>query len=126
MSDGVILLVENHFIMRNILRKYLAGLPCRVVESANGMDALDKLSRLADVTCVIMDITMPRMDGLQTAARLRSLPHHTETPILFCTAMSPQRISFPDWLNNYGLLNKPFDKQQLLTLLNNILPMKDA
>ena len=65
----------------NGIRK--GGLQERVDSCFNGLDALDYAAG-ADYDVIILDIMMPRMDGLEVVRRLRS--GGNSTPVLFLTA----------------------------------------
>jgi len=79
-----ILLADDHPVVRQGLKTLLEGHPgWQIVgEAADGVEALDKADRLQpDV--VVLDVTMPRMNGLETCRRLRQKVPDLE--ILFVT-----------------------------------------
>jgi DNA-binding NarL/FixJ family response regulator len=89
-----ILLVDDHPIVRQGLRTLLEGRPGWEVvgEASDGLEALDKVDNLQpDV--VVLDVTMPRMNGLE-ACRLIQQKQKTSGPeVLFVTQHdSPQMM----------------------------------
>jgi DNA-binding NarL/FixJ family response regulator len=70
-----ILIVDNSGMVRASLRKFLEQeMGFKVCgEASDGLDALEKVPQL-EPDLVILDLAMPRMNGLQAARKLRSLP----------------------------------------------------
>ncbi len=81
--EGVIrvLLVDDHTILREGVRALLAGEPEIVVvgEAADGQEAVDKVEALRP-DIVLMDMVMPRMNGLEATARIRQ--RHSDVKVL--------------------------------------------
>jgi PAS domain S-box-containing protein len=103
----------NLMIAEEILRN--AGL---VVETAcNGQQALEKL-RDGAYDLVLMDLQMPRMDGLQATRALRGQPGYRATPVVGLTASA--MISERDDCLAAGMddvLTKPYEPEQLLAVV---------
>jgi two-component system response regulator NreC len=78
-----VLLADDHGIVRRGLRSLLeseAGLSI-VAEAADGLEALRLCEEHAPDT-LIVDIAMPKMNGIEVAARVQKLPHPPEVIIL--------------------------------------------
>lgn len=83
---ALILVVDDEPDIRALLRILLEKEGWRVAEAADGKEAVDYVNAHAqEVSLVVMDIMMPEMDGISTAAALRDM---TDAPILFLTARS--------------------------------------
>ena len=82
-----ILIVANSDMVRASLRKFLGREPGFNVcgEAVDGLDALEKVPQL-EPDLVILDLAMPRMNGLQPARKLRSLP--VNIPVILFTMYS--------------------------------------
>ena len=102
-----ILVVDDEADIRSLLRILLEEEGYRVLEAADGREAVETVTaRAGEISLAILDILMPGMDGFETAEKLRGL---TDAPILFLTACS----SDEDKSRAYGsggddLINKPF------------------
>lgn len=78
----VVLVVEDHedtcFLLNCLLELY----GCRVVEAKDGEDAV-RLAADARPDLVLMDISLPRLDGLAATLRMRQMPALQGVPIIF-------------------------------------------
>ena len=116
-SKPVVLIVEDHDDTREMLQLILTIYGCRVLAAVNGDDAI----RLAEKTLpdlVLMDMKMPRLDGLSLTRAIRSHPTLSKVPIVAMTGMvTPQ---FHREAVNAGCddcLDKPIDFERLEKLV---------
>lgn len=106
-----ILLVEDHVELSRWLAKALRDAHLTVECAGNGADA-DSLLLTQDYALVILDLTLPKMDGLEVLKRLRG--RGNKTPVLILTA----RSGLNDRVNGLNLgaddyLAKPFELAEL-------------
>lgn len=80
-----ILVVDDVLENRAMLLEELATLGFVTVEASNGMEALEVVARVRP-DLVVMDLTMPVMDGLEATRRLRSSPQTAALPIIATSA----------------------------------------
>ena len=106
-----ILVVEDERDLNRILTKTLTAEGYSVDACFDGLEALDYLSG-AEYDVIVLDVMMPRMDGLELLSRLRS--QGDETPVIFLTAKDavPDRVKGLD-LGADDYLVKPFSFEEL-------------
>ncbi len=110
-----ILVVEDEKRLNRIISEALEDEGYSVDNCFNGLDALDYAAG-ADYDVIILDIMMPRMDGLEVVRRLRS--GGNSTPVLFLTARDSvaDRVTGLESGGDYYLV-KPFDFQELMAVV---------
>jgi len=113
-----ILLVEDDIRLAEMLSEYLGEAGFRVTVAGNGAVALQQLASM-DHAAVVLDLTLPDMDGLDICRRLRS---KSDTPVLMLTARgdaTDRIVGLEIGADDY--LPKPFQPRELLARLRAIL-----
>ncbi len=85
-KSSLILIVDDDMFMRKILVRYLERERYRVVEAANGMEAL-KIYQEFQPDVILLDAMMPVLDGFECCLQLQHLPNGDHTPVLIITAL---------------------------------------
>ncbi len=117
-----ILAVDDSASMRQVLAQALARAGYRVLEAADGLQALETL-RAHPVDAVITDQNMPRMDGLALTCALKADPQHRHVPVLVLTTESDEAVkSAARAAGATGWLRKPFDPERLVAVLEKVAP----
>ena len=79
-----VLYVEDSPQNRDIVRRYLQG-EYEILEAADGEHGLERAKReMPDI--VLMDLSLPRMDGWETTQRIKATPHLAHVPVIALTA----------------------------------------
>ena len=72
--SGVVLLVEDEALVRQVAVRILEGLGCTVLQAEDGVDAVEVFKRSTEsLTLVILDMVMPRMDGEEAFHKMREI-----------------------------------------------------
>ena len=89
--SGRVLVVDDNKVIRQLIRVNLELEGLEVVTAADGAECLDVVHQVRpDV--VTLDVVMPRLDGLRTAARLRADPRTRDMPLAIVSACSHPEI----------------------------------
>lgn len=116
-----ILLVEDDRDMAEVMKMELECLGYGVRMAENGVDGIEiAISELPDL--IVMDILLPRMDGLQAATRVRKNPKTQAIPILAATALATPGDREKCLSNGCdGYIAKPFTHRQLGAAIKKLL-----
>ena len=86
LSTLTVLVADDFEDTRALLRRMLESHNCRVVEAADGLEAVE-MARRACPNLILMDLNMPMLDGLAAAEQIRSCQEGCRgVPILAITA----------------------------------------
>jgi len=116
-SKPVVLIVEDHDDTREMLQLVLGIFGCRVLAAATGDEAMSLAEGILP-DLILMDMKLPRLDGLALTRVIRSHPILSKVPIVAITGMvTPQ---FHREVLNAGCddcLDKPIDFERLEKLV---------
>lgn len=120
-QNRVILAVDDSASMRQMVRFTLEGAGYRVVQAADGVEALE-FAKGSPVDLVLTDVNMPRMDGITLVRELRGLSTYKFTPMLVLTTESGQDTKQRGkQAGATGWIVKPFSPEQLLSTIARVL-----
>lgn len=122
-----VLLVEDTEDNRFMMRRLLEMTGYRVVEAMNGEEAV-KLAKLETPQLILMDLSLPVIDGLAATRLIRQLPQLASTPIIAVSAHDSadfQSEAIKAGCNSY--VTKPIDFGELETLIEQLVkPQKSS
>ncbi|MBE3558204.1 MAG: response regulator transcription factor [Ktedonobacteraceae bacterium] len=118
MKGQRILLAEDEMALRDFVSRNLRARGFEVLEANNGLEAI-ALWQQGDPHLLILDIMMPRMDGLEVCQRVRE---HSTVPIIVLTALDAEsdKVAALD-LGADDYLTKPFGVEELLARVRAVL-----
>ena len=121
MAGKRILICDDDPVILRLLQVNLELEGYEVLQAHHGEEALEIASaELPDL--IILDIMMPKLDGYQTAERLKSQDDTKEIPVVFVSAKAQQ--SDIEKGKSYGVadyLTKPFDPTDLLEIVERLV-----
>ncbi|MBO0797123.1 MAG: response regulator [Ktedonobacteraceae bacterium] len=121
-----ILLVDDDCCVRMLLQDFLQDEAYEVDTAIDGLDALEKLNqRCYCYDLILLDLTMPRMSGLQL---LEELQERAFTLLPLVIALSGDRDALRQASNMGigGALTKPFDLEMLLARLDSLCSVRPS
>ena len=118
MPSKVILVAEDEAALRDFIIRNLSVRGFAVVEAGNGLEAMAQWER-EQPDLLILDIMMPRMDGLEVCKRVRE---QSTVPIIVLTALDAEsdKVAALD-LGADDYLTKPFGVEELLARVRAVL-----
>jgi DNA-binding response OmpR family regulator len=124
-SSGVIV-ADDDPLIRSILKGRLESFDQQVFLAHNGSEAVELASRI-QASLVILDIAMPKLNGLLACAQIRALPGYGSTPIVMLTFDdTPKAHAAAARAGATMFLVKPFGSAALMLALSRFLPIDDA
>jgi CheY-like chemotaxis protein len=108
-----VLVVDDEFLLRNILKDSLEEAGHTVLLAANGQAALD-FAKVEPPDCILLDIMMPGLDGYQTCAAFKADPKLASIPVILISATTDLRvIDRAEEVGATTVLPKPVPFEQL-------------
>ena len=112
-----VLVVDDDDVIRVLITVNLELEGYDVVTAFDGQDALDKVKAVAP-DIITLDIMMPRLDGWETAARLRDDPETAAIKVVLLSARAQEAdVQRGERIGVDAYLTKPFDPDELLEVV---------
>jgi CheY-like chemotaxis protein len=122
----LVMLVDDFRDTREMMRRMLEMQGCRVIEAANGQEAIE-LSQRGGLDLVLMDLNMPVLDGFNATLRIREYERTRDLPVVAVTAYdSVESRAAAGAVGCCDYVVKPLDLDHLSTLLLKLLPRRDS
>ncbi|MBQ9608962.1 MAG: response regulator, partial [Lachnospiraceae bacterium] len=124
MDDLKILVVDDESRMRKLIKDFLIKNNYIVLEACDGEEAIDTFMSIKDISLVILDVMMPKLDGYEVASEIRKV---SDIPIIMLTAKSDEQ----DELKGFELgideyITKPFSPKILVARVEAVLKRSGA
>ncbi|WP_405906642.1 response regulator [Streptomyces sp. NBC_00828] len=124
-ASGRVLVVDDNKVIRQLIRVNLELEGFEVVTAADGAECLDVVHHVRpDV--VTLDVVMPRLDGLRTAARLRADPRTRNLPLAIVSACTQYEVESGLDVGVDAFLAKPFEPAELVRLVRQLMERRGS
>lgn len=117
-DQQTVLVVEDYLDARAMMKIVLEQMGYRVVEASDGLEAIEVAKRERP-SAILMDMSLPVMDGYEATKRLRALPEFKLTTIIACSAFNRwkwQAKAIAAGCDDF--LTKPLDFTKLKSVLS--------
>ena len=114
-----VLIADDESRMRKLVKDFLNKNGIQVLEAENGEQACDIFYSEKDISLIILDVMMPKMDGWQVCREIRS---NSKVPIIMLTARVDEKyelLGFELGVDEY--ISKPFSPKILVARIDAIL-----
>ncbi|MDR3588248.1 MAG: response regulator [Negativicutes bacterium] len=120
----VVMIVEDSPFQLQMLETVLSTLKCQVVSCEDGIAALDMIGRVhPDV--ILLDITMPRLDGYQVCKILKDDPKLCDIPVIFISTLHETLDKVKAFsLGAVDYVTKPFQAEEVLARVETHLKLR--
>lgn len=119
MGDVKILVVDDEPRMRKLVKDFLVKDGFIVIEASDGEEAYNMFTATNDISLIIMDVMMPKMNGYETSAEIRKI---SKVPIIMLTAKSEEKdelMGYEIGIDEY--ITKPFSPKILVARVEAVL-----
>lgn len=106
-----VLIVDDEKLIRDVVREYLLLENYQIYEASNGFEAIEIVKKY-DISIIIMDIMMPKMDGYQAVREIKKIKN---IPVLMLSARNEEfdkLLGFDLGIDDY--VTKPFSPKELV------------
>ena len=120
MEDTTILVVDDEFRMRKLVKDFLIKENCKVLEAGDGEEAIKVFDENKDkIKLILLDVMMPKLDGWSV---LRQIRQESKVPVIMLTARGEEQdelFGFELGVDEY--ISKPFSPKILVARIKAIL-----
>lgn len=120
-GQGMVLLVDDEEAVLTTVRHMLERMGYTVLSAVDGIEAVNQVrEHAAELVCVLLDLTMPRMDGREAFAKIHQIRQNL--PVILCSGYNQQearRQFVGEGLTDF--LQKPFRYKSLVDKLREVL-----
>ena len=118
---GTALVVDDEEVVRNVATEILSRCGMSLLSARDGIEAVELFQKhQAEIDVVLLDLSMPRLDGRSAAKRIRQ--HDPEVPIIVTSGYDEQEatLRFKETCCD-GFLQKPFTAASLMTVVQRLI-----
>lgn len=116
-----IMIIDDEPAIAMVLKELLSDEGYKIIIASNGLTGLEILRKEPFPEIILMDLCMPKMGGRDIVAIIRSRPELAKIPIVLLTGAIPNSGDFPPEGSYQGIINKPFEIEDVISKINALL-----
>jgi two-component system cell cycle sensor histidine kinase/response regulator CckA len=120
-ASGTVLLVDDEDSVLQVGKRMLVRHGFEVISACDGREAIEVYRKYHDqIVCVVLDLTMPRMDGIETMNKLMKLDDSVR--VVLCSGYSESEVShrFPG-RGFASFVQKPYSSHELMETIRKVI-----
>ncbi len=120
-GNGTVLVIDDEQIINVFVQRALSSAGYQVLSAEDGFEGLQILqTHFREIVAILLDLTMPGMDGLEVMRELRHLA--PDIPVMVMSGYSEQEVSIRcEGTGVRGFIKKPFTTHALVAAISGIL-----
>lgn len=119
-----VLLADDDELLRDLVVEVLEEEGYEVIAVADGQAALETFYQNKDISLVILDVMMPKLDGIEVLKEIRNI---SDTPVLMLTALGDSNSELSGLRNGANdYVSKPFHYEILIERIKNLLKLSNV
>ena len=119
MTPKKVLVVDDSKLLHRMFEMMLRQYP--LVHAYDGREALDRLAENKDVDLILLDINMPRMNGLEFLAEIKKQAQYASIPVVIITTEGSEDDTHRGLeAGASAYVKKPFRNEELLGVINRL------
>ena len=120
-TRGTILIVDDEECIRRLAKRQAEGMGFTTLVAASGSEAVQLFAQQpGDIRCVLLDLTMPGMDGAETLRQLKNIRRNV--PVIIVSGYGePEVLLRLQSLGAAGVIGKPYARDVLKAKLAEVL-----
>ncbi|RUS99989.1 response regulator [Trichormus variabilis] len=117
----VVLVIDDAISVRQTISLTLQKCGYQVIQSQNGVEALDQLHLHPEIEVIISDLEMPRMNGFELLSNIRQNPDLAKKPVVILTSRSSEKHrQLAQELGATAYLTKPYLENEFISTVNHL------
>ncbi len=121
-----IITIDDSGSMRSCITNIIEALGHDAIQAVDGEDGLDQVNANPDISLILLDREMPKMDGLEFLLKIKQMPSFQDIPVIMVSSRD-DRTHIVDALRGGAkdFLPKPFTPEMLSTKIAECCPVED-